>query len=90
VDVGTTTVVAQLVHLKSGNVVGVAGSHNPQAHYGEDVISRMIFACGRDNGVNPLHDAEDALRFIREVIRPKLRARGSVELDPHKSTGVMT
>ncbi|MBW1735599.1 MAG: hypothetical protein JRJ09_17635 [Deltaproteobacteria bacterium] len=35
-------------------------------------------------------DAEDALRFIREVIRPKLRAKGSVELDPHKSTGVMT
>ena len=55
-DVGTTTVVAQLVDLKSGNVLGVAGSHNLQARYGEDVISRMVFACTRD-GLNPLHEA---------------------------------
>jgi len=27
IDIGTTTVVAQLIHLKTGNVVGVAGSH---------------------------------------------------------------
>jgi uncharacterized 2Fe-2S/4Fe-4S cluster protein (DUF4445 family) len=57
IDVGTTTVVAQLIHLKSGRVVGIAGSHNLQAHYGEDVISRMIFACSIDGGLNSLHDA---------------------------------
>jgi uncharacterized 2Fe-2S/4Fe-4S cluster protein (DUF4445 family) len=55
VDVGTTTVVAQLVHLKSGSVIGITGSHNLQAHYGEDVISRMVYACGREKGLNPLH-----------------------------------
>lgn len=47
VDVGTTTVVAQLVDLRTGKVLGVEGSHNQQARYGEDVISRMVFACGR-------------------------------------------
>ncbi|MDO8715590.1 MAG: ASKHA domain-containing protein [Dehalococcoidales bacterium] len=47
VDVGTTTVVVQLVNLKTGKVIGVEGNHNQQAHYGEDVISRMVFACGR-------------------------------------------
>jgi len=47
VDVGTTTVVAQLVHLKTGQVMGVEGSHNLQAHYGEDVLSRIAFACGK-------------------------------------------
>jgi uncharacterized 2Fe-2S/4Fe-4S cluster protein (DUF4445 family) len=57
VDVGTTTVVAQLIHLKSGNVLGVAGSYNLQTRFGEDVISRMIYACGRDEGLNPLHRA---------------------------------
>lgn len=57
IDVGTTSIVAQLVHMKSGNVMGVAGSHNLQAHYGEDVISRMVFACGRDRGINSLHEA---------------------------------
>ena len=55
IDIGTTTVVAQLVHMRSGSVVGVAGSHNLQAHYGADVISRMIYACSIDNGLNTLH-----------------------------------
>lgn len=47
VDVGTTTVVAQLVNLKTGQVIGVEGNHNLQAHYGEDVLSRIAFACGK-------------------------------------------
>ncbi len=47
VDVGTTTVVAQLVDLKTGKVLGVEGNHNLQAHYGEDVLSRIAFACGK-------------------------------------------
>lgn len=55
IDVGTTTVVAQLVNMKTGSVIGVAGSHNLQAHYGADVISRMIYACSIENGLNTLH-----------------------------------
>jgi len=47
IDVGTTTIVAQLVDLTTGKVVGVEASQNRQAHYGDDVISRMIFACGQ-------------------------------------------
>lgn len=47
VDVGTTTVVVQLVNLKTGKVQGIESSQNRQARYGEDVISRMVFACGR-------------------------------------------
>jgi uncharacterized 2Fe-2S/4Fe-4S cluster protein (DUF4445 family) len=56
VDVGTTTVVVQLINLKTGKVVGVKGSHNLQARYGEDVISRMIFACVRGS-LEPVHQA---------------------------------
>ncbi|MCE5243933.1 MAG: ASKHA domain-containing protein [Syntrophobacteraceae bacterium] len=48
IDVGTTTVVAQLVDLRTGTILGVKGCHNRQAHFGADVISRMIFACTRD------------------------------------------
>ena len=47
IDVGTTTVVVQLVHLRSGKVLGVEGSHNLQAHYGEDVLSRIAYVCGK-------------------------------------------
>jgi uncharacterized 2Fe-2S/4Fe-4S cluster protein (DUF4445 family) len=55
-DVGTTTIVAQLVDLRSGATLGVEASHNQQAKYGEDVISRMIFACGH-GGLSPIHVA---------------------------------
>jgi hypothetical protein len=33
-------------------------------------------------------DEKDALAFIREVLMPKVRAKGSRELDPHKGTGM--
>ena len=56
VDVGTTTIVVQLVNLKTGKIIGVKGSHNLQARYGEDVISRMIFACVRGS-LEPVHKA---------------------------------
>jgi uncharacterized 2Fe-2S/4Fe-4S cluster protein (DUF4445 family) len=56
VDVGTTTVVMQLVDLGTGKVIGVEGSYNLQARYGEDVISRMVFACGRGS-LDQVHKA---------------------------------
>ncbi len=56
VDVGTTTVVAQLIYLKTGKVMAVEANHNLQSRYGEDVISRMVFACGRGS-LTPLHKA---------------------------------
>ena len=36
------------------------------------------------------NDAQEALRFLKEVIKPKIRAKGSKELDPGKPTGIMT
>ena len=65
VDVGTTTVVAQLVDLTSGRIMGVKGAHNNQASYGEDVISRMIFACGK-GGLDPVHKA--VIKNINQLI----------------------
>ncbi|MBW1887973.1 MAG: DUF4445 domain-containing protein [Deltaproteobacteria bacterium] len=65
IDVGTTTVVVQLIHLGTGKVLGVAGTHNMQAQYGEDVISRMIYACGK-GGMHPLH--ESIIKNINSLI----------------------
>jgi uncharacterized 2Fe-2S/4Fe-4S cluster protein (DUF4445 family) len=73
-DVGTTTVVTQLVNLKSGNVLGVAGSHNLQSHYGEDVISRMVFACSKEKGLNPLHEA--IVKNINNMIKTLTKENG--------------
>ena len=70
VDVGTTTVVAQLVALRTGKVLGVDGTHNMQSRYGEDVISRMIYACKKD-GLQPLTEAvaQDINQLIENLTR---------------------
>jgi uncharacterized 2Fe-2S/4Fe-4S cluster protein (DUF4445 family) len=72
VDVGTTTVVAQLVHLKTGEVAGVEGNHNLQARYGEDVLSRIAFVCGKGS-LNILQQAvvENINLLIRSLISKK-------------------
>lgn len=43
-DIGTTTVVVNLVDLRTGKVVATASGANPQARYGADVISRIHYA----------------------------------------------
>lgn len=42
VDVGTTTVVAHLVHLPSARTVDAEATYNSQMSYGEDYIARII------------------------------------------------
>ncbi len=44
VDLGTTTVVAQLVELSTARVLGVQSSLNPQAAHGSDIMSRIHLA----------------------------------------------
>lgn len=44
VDVGTTTLVAQLVDLTDGRVLAVRTALNAQARFGADVMSRVEFA----------------------------------------------
>ena len=41
VDIGTTTLVAQLVDLETGHVLGVRSALNPQVAHGGDVMSRV-------------------------------------------------
>jgi len=43
-DIGTTTVYGQLIDLSSGESLGEYGDFNGQISYGEDVISRIIYA----------------------------------------------
>ncbi|PIE64804.1 MAG: ferredoxin [Desulfobacterales bacterium] len=44
VDLGTTTVYAQLLDLVNGISLAEAGDFNGQISYGEDVISRIVYA----------------------------------------------
>lgn len=57
VDVGTTTVVAHLVDLENGRTVGVKGTYNRQAVFGDDIISRIIYAGEHPEGLKALQKA---------------------------------
>ncbi len=43
-DIGTTTVCAELLDLKTGKVMAEAAEYNKQAQCGEDVITRIVYA----------------------------------------------
>jgi len=43
-DIGTSTVVLQLIDLKNGKVLSTASSYNLQIQCGEDIISRIIYS----------------------------------------------
>jgi len=84
IDVGTTTVVAQLLHLQSGKVIGGEGTHNLQSNYGEDVITRIAFACGKEQGLQELH--KSIVKNINDLIR-SLTNKHSI--DPKDITAIV-
>lgn len=44
VDLGTTTIAAQLLDLRTGQVLAVQTALNEQARYGADIMNRVLFA----------------------------------------------
>ncbi len=44
VDIGTTTVVAKLVNMATGQSLATQAALNPQSKFGDDVISRITYA----------------------------------------------
>jgi uncharacterized 2Fe-2S/4Fe-4S cluster protein (DUF4445 family) len=51
IDLGTTTLVAQLVDLHTGQVLAVRSALNPQAKYGADIMSRVEYGCSAEGEV---------------------------------------
>jgi uncharacterized 2Fe-2S/4Fe-4S cluster protein (DUF4445 family) len=44
IDVGTTTISAELIDLNSGEITARASDYNAQVAFGEDVITRIVYA----------------------------------------------
>ncbi len=66
VDIGTTTIVAALYNLKTGDRVETASCLNSQSTLGPDVISRIKFAREQEDGLGSLRRA--VLRDIKDLI----------------------
>jgi len=77
VDIGTTTVYAQLVDLISGDVPAQFGDYNGQISYGEDVISRIIYA-DKPGGLEKLHEV--VIATINKLIK-KLVKKARIDSD---------
>lgn len=58
IDLGTTTIAAQLLDLASGKLLGLRTALNPQAIHGADVMSRVRFA----------FDSTDQTPMIRDFL----------------------
>ncbi len=71
IDIGTTTVVASLVHLKSARILDTQYIMNPQVKYGEDVISRINYHLRNKEGLRQMSmDMGEALnRMIEAMLR---------------------
>ena len=81
VDVGTTTVSAQLIDLKTGEAIEEVSDYNPQISYGEDVISRMEFA-KKGDGFKTLQEKiiECLNRLIGELCSKSGRKKEALSL----------
>lgn len=58
IDVGTTTIAAQMLDLETGMVLGVETELNPQARFGADVMSRVRAAL----------EGQDLTRIVRRAL----------------------
>lgn len=73
VDIGTTTVEAQLVDLSDGHITSQAAEYNAQVGRGEDVITRII-AGSTPDGLAEMQGL--VLRSIRGLVDRLLEAAG--------------
>ncbi|MDI6709215.1 MAG: ASKHA domain-containing protein [Bacillota bacterium] len=78
-DLGTTTVAGQLVDLATGRVVAEAGAYNRQAAFGDDVISRIVYAVEEKDGL--AHLQREAAASINSVLQAMLAGLGRSGLD---------
>ncbi len=72
-DIGTTTIYGQLIHLSTGKCLAEAGDFNGQISYGEDVITRIIYA-EKPGGLEKLQEV--VVATINSVLEKIIRKAG--------------
>jgi uncharacterized 2Fe-2S/4Fe-4S cluster protein (DUF4445 family) len=73
IDIGTTTVYGQLINLVTGEILAEQGDFNAQISYGEDVISRIVYA-EKNDGLEKLHQV--IIQTINKLINFLVRKSG--------------
>ena len=68
IDIGSTTIAANLINLTNGEVIATDGIMNPQIRFGEDLMSRVSYVMMNPDGAVELTDA------VREGINQLIAA----------------
>ncbi len=66
-DIGTTTLVAALVDLNSGGILGSSSTLNPLVYYGHDVMSRIKYSSSQQDGLLRMH--KDLISAVKLLIK---------------------
>ena len=79
IDIGTTTIAAYLIDLKTGETVASRSAMNPQRAYGADVISRTDYS-QKENGLDTLQKAiaDKIDEMICDMVAEKGKAREDI------------
>jgi uncharacterized 2Fe-2S/4Fe-4S cluster protein (DUF4445 family) len=75
-DIGTTTVYGEVIDLKTGEILSQHGEFNGQISYGEDVISRIVFA-EKPGGLKILHQV--VIKTVNKILKDIVKNAG---IDP--------
>ncbi|MGD8540563.1 MAG: ASKHA domain-containing protein, partial [Candidatus Aminicenantes bacterium] len=77
-DIGTTTVVLQVIDLETGKILGSASSYNQQIRCGEDIIARINYA-QKPKHLAELHEA--IISTINNLLERAIKSSGGAVLD---------
>lgn len=80
IDVGTSTVVAQLIDMNTADLLAAATAYNAQLRFGEDVITRIIYAAENRKGLDELRAAvlDTANHLIGQIAQEAEIDRGDI------------
>jgi len=85
-DIGTTTIVGDLVNLANGERAGVASRTNPQVHFGDDVVSRIRYSEEHAGGLNELH--KRLMNCMNDIVLELVEGAGVNATDVYETTAV--
>lgn len=77
VDIGSTTVVAHLCDLRTGQVLATQSTMNPQVRFGEDLMSRVSYANAEPQGLARMNRA-----IVQTLNELSQKAAGEIDLSP--------
>ena len=86
IDIGTTKIAAYLVDLYNGRTLESKGEMNPQISYGEDIISRLVYA--QVSQENALRLQRLLIETLNQMIKNLCKEAGVSSMDIFESVVV--